>query len=231
MSLLPNIFNAIFSKTIPKFILSFVLFFVAIQLPTYIYAQDYDSLIKIEEQHIKDSLKVRKQFVKDSSKIAKSQKKIRRPMTNPLRAALLSAALPGAGQVYNKSWWWAKIPVFYGAFGFIGYNLYATQTQYIGFRDNYLYSRDNNPLTIVEPRYSSYNSEQMKAQRDAALRERDYNIILLLLVYGLNIAEAATTAHLKRFDVSDDLSLQIQPKVFSTPTSMAFGISLNLQLK
>jgi hypothetical protein len=73
----------------------------------------------------------------------------------------------------------------------------------------------------------------MKAQRDAALRERDYNIILLLLVYGLNIAEAATTAHLKRFDVSDDLSLQIQPKVFSSSatSSMAFGISLNFQMK
>ena len=208
----------------------FIFFFIAISLC--VQAQEYDSLVKLEEQHLNDSLKLRKQIRRDSIKLVKAQKKIRRPMSNALRATLLSAALPGAGQVYNKSWWWAKLPIFYGAFALVGYNLYTSQKEYVAFRDNYLYSRDNNPITVVDPRYAAYNSDQMKAQRDRALRERDYNIILLLLIYGLNMAEAATTAHLKRFDVSDDLSLQIQPRVFTTTgTSMAAGVTLTFRLK
>jgi hypothetical protein len=196
-------------------------------------AQEYDSLMRIEEQQLKDTLQRVKQKRQDSLKVVKAQKKIRRPMSNPLRAALLSAALPGAGQYYNKSWWWAKIPIFYGAFGFVGYNLYRNQTDYVGFRDSYLYSRDNNPVTIVDPKYETYNDTQLKAQRDRALRERDYNIVLLLVIYGLNIAEAATTAHLKGFDVSDDLSLQIQPKIFPTDVTQGLvgGLSFNFRFK
>ena len=219
-------------KSTSNILVIFFVFAIFMALPNFGYAQDYDSLIKVEEKYIADSLKLRKQFRHDSIKIAKSQKKIRRPMSNPLRATLLSAALPGAGQVYNKSWWWAKLPIFYGAFTLVGYNLYTTQTQYVGFRDNYLYSRDNNPLTVVEDKYAIYSSDQMKAQRDRALRERDYNIILLLLIYGLNMAEAATTAHLKRFDVSNDLSLQVQPKIFNTTgTNLAAGVSFTFRLK
>ena len=208
------------------------LFLFLIGFSPVLYAQDYDSLLRLEEQHIKDSLKLRKVFYKDSLKKARLQKQIRRPMSNALRATLLSAALPGAGQIYNKSWWWAKLPIFYGAFALVGYNLYTTQNEYVNFRDNFLYSKDNNPLTVVDIRYASYNADQMKAQRDRALRERDYNIILLLVIYGLNMAEAATTAHLKRFDVSDDLSLQVQPKIFNTNGSnLTAGLSFTLRLK
>lgn len=217
-----------------RYYIFFILCFVFSSLHQQSVAQDYDSLLKIEEQFLKDSLKKVKQYRKDSLKVVKAQKKIRRPMSNPLRAALLSAALPGAGQLYNKSWWWAKIPIFYGAFGLVGFNLYKTQTDYVGFRDSYLYSRDNNPITIIDPKYEAYNETQLKAQRDRSLRERDYNIILLLVIYGLNVAEAATTAHLKRFDVSDDLTLQVQPKVFSPNNGtlgMAAGVSLNFQFK
>lgn len=224
-------------KTTQFYFIFFCIFSFIFGFYSLVVAQDYDSLMRIEEQQIKDSLKILKAQRKDSLKLVRQAKRIRRPMSSPLRAALLSAALPGAGQFYNRNWWWAKIPIFYGAFAFVGYNMYTNQKAYLNFRDNYLYSRDNNPLTVVDDVYAAYNPEQLKAQRDRALRERDFNIILLVVVYGLNMAEAAATAHLKKFDVSNDLSMQIKPNFFTTTSigtnqnGLAAGVSVTFYFK
>ncbi len=201
-----------------------------------VFAQEYDSLLRIEEQQLKDSLKIVKAKRRDSLQVVRKARKIRKPMSSPLRAALLSAALPGAGQFYNRNWWWAKIPIFYGAFTFVGYNLYTNQKSYIAFRDNYLYSRDDNPLTIVDDVYAGFNADQLKAQRDRALRERDFSILLFIVTYGLNMAEAAATAHLKKFDVSDDLTMQIRPNFIPVSSigssqGIAAGVAVTFYFK
>jgi hypothetical protein len=224
-----------FMKLHSFYVIGFCLLFFLFD-NTQIFAQDYDSLLRIEEKLLKDSLKLLKERRKDSLQIVRKAKKIRRPVSAPLRASLLSAALPGAGQLYNRKLWWLKIPIFYGALGFAGYNLYTNQKSYISFRDNYLYSRDNNPLTVVDDKYASFNADQLKTQRDGALRERDFSILLFILVYGLNIAEAAATAHLTKFDVSDDLTMQVKPKFFSTTSfrssqDLTAGLAITFHFK
>ncbi len=195
-------------------------------------AQNYDSLQKVEEKILQDSIRAIDKRRADSMKIVRKQRKIRKPMSTPLRAALLSAALPGAGQIYNKSLWYVRVPIIYGLVGFLAYNVKINQDAYIAFRDNYLYSRDDNPLTVVDSKYALYDANNLKTQRDRFLRERDFNIIMLLVAYGLNIAEAAATAHLKKFDVSDDLSLQFKPKFMTDGNmGMAAGISLTFTFK
>jgi nitrogen fixation-related uncharacterized protein len=86
-------------------------------------AQNYDSLQKVEEKILQDSIKAMDKRRADSMKIVRKQRKIRKPMSTPLRAALLSAAIPGAGQIYNKSLWYVRVPIIYGLFGFLAYNV------------------------------------------------------------------------------------------------------------
>lgn len=168
----------------------------------------------------------------DSTGVVK--KKFRKPMTRPLRAALLSAALPGAGQYYNKSLWYIRVPIIYGAAAGLGMVIKFNHTNYIGYRDAYLYSLDNNPLTEPPARYSGFPNDALRARRDSFRRDRDFFIILSAALYALNIAEAATTAHLSKFDVSEDLTLQVAPSVLpGVPGSgnAAVGLSFHFTLK
>jgi hypothetical protein len=47
--------------------------------------------------------------------------------------------------------------------------------------------------------------------RNEFRRNRDYAILFGLLLWGLNVVDATVDAHLKDFDVSDDLTLRIKP--------------------
>jgi hypothetical protein len=153
-------------------------------------------------------------------------------MSLPTRAALLSAALPGLGQYFNRSLWYLKVPIIYGAMGFTIYQTSIYHRQYILLRDALLYREDNNPLTVPDERFTTFDNQGLRTRRDAFRREREFNVILTMAVYMLNIAEAATTAHLKSFDISDNLSLNINPKTMLLPQNQIFaGVSLRFQLK
>jgi hypothetical protein len=55
---------------------------------------------------------------------------------------------------------------------------------------------------------------------------------MVLVVYGLNMAEAAATAHLKKFDVSDDLSIRVMPfSQFDINSKLQTGLTLHLNFK
>ena len=54
---------------------------------------------------------------------------------SPKTAALLSTFIPGAGQIYNGSWW--KTPIVYVGFAGIGYGLYFYQDYYKSFKTAY----------------------------------------------------------------------------------------------
>lgn len=130
----------------------------------------------------------------------------------PTRAALMSAAFPGMGQLYNKKYW--KLPIVYGGFAYFISTIIFYDQQYNRFRRNLLYASDNNPDTSIDPEFERLRDpvQTLLRERDRAVRERDFHVILLLLFYGVQIADAAVDAHLKGFDVSDNLSLQVRPQ-------------------
>ncbi len=153
-------------------------------------------------------------------------------MSLPLRSALLSAALPGLGQYFNKNLWYLKVPVIYGLFGYTFFQITTNHKQFIAFRDALLYREDGNPLTVSDDRYATFNNDGLRSRRDAFRRERDFGAILTLVVYMLNVAEAAATAHLKSFDISDDLTLKIEPKGMLLPNNQIYtGVSFRFTLK
>jgi hypothetical protein len=152
---------------------------------------------------------------------------------SPHKAAVLSAILPGAGQVYNKKYW--KVPIVYAAIGVTGFYAYDNLTIYRGLRDEYLARLNGKPFTITEI-CSIRNPEGCTTQTiveniDYYRRQRDIFIIATIAVYALQIVDAAVDAHLFNFDVSDDLSLHWQPSALYVQNTPAFGATLTLKLK
>jgi len=166
-------------------------------------------------------------LVKDTSSSSKVVFKKNTKPHYPKRAALLSAAVPGLGQAYNKKYW--KIPVIYLGLGALGYSINANHQKYTTYRNAYRDRIDNDPNTIDD--YSGiYSNDQLTTLYQYYHRYRDLSAIGFAAVYLLNIVDAAVDAHLFTFDVSDDLSFNVQPTFINTAGRNKYtsGISLNL---
>ena len=150
------------------------------------------------------------------------------------RAALYSAILPGLGQAYNGKYW--KIPIVYAAIGTSGYFIYYWYDFYDELRTAYLARTDSDPETI-DALYAYIPSDEILLQYvDNTKRYSDLLVVVTSVVYILNIVDAVVDAHLYDFNVSDDLSLHIQPymlpKGYLTQNDFnTFGVNLKLSLK
>ncbi|NLA15942.1 MAG: hypothetical protein GX877_05325 [Bacteroidales bacterium] len=122
----------------------------------------------------------------------------------PARATLYSALLPGLGQIYNGDYW--KVPIVYGGLIACGYFWQYNGLQYKRYKTMYNHAMAN------PPRYDGWmRPEDLKWYRDTFRRFRDYSILATVLVYALNIIDANVFAHFQDFDISDDLTLRIEP--------------------
>lgn len=122
----------------------------------------------------------------------------------PARATLYSALLPGLGQMYNGDYW--KIPIIYGGLITCGYFWQYNGLQYHRYKAMY------NHATAKPSEYDGWMTpDNIKWYRDTFRRYRDYSIIATALVYALNIIDANVFAYFKDFDVSDDLTLRVEP--------------------
>ncbi|MBC3538071.1 DUF5683 domain-containing protein [Rufibacter sediminis] len=160
--------------------------------------------------------------------------------SKPAQAAFYSAVLPGLGQAYNRSYW--KIPLVYATGAVIGYFIYDNNRKYQGFVKALEIRLDGNAATIDAyadsqtygvGRPNDQGTTNLRRSRDFFRKYRDLDIILGILAWGLNVMEAHVHAHLKAFDVSDDLSLQLKPSLqplMGTRSHVA-GLTLHLNLK
>jgi TM2 domain-containing membrane protein YozV len=159
----------------------------------------------------------------------------------PKRAALLSLAMPGLGQIYNGQKW--KAPIIYAGFGALGYFIVTYTGNYqeylTGYRTASAMTVDPvTQLPITDPRDKvaivngrELDLNQLKQGTDFWRRWRDYNIIFTALFWGLNVVDANVTAHLKTFDLSDSLTMKYAPTVIPSPTGFAPGIKLTMTFK
>lgn len=138
----------------------------------------------------------------------------------PARATLYSALLPGLGQMYNGDYW--KLPIIYGGLMSCGYFLQYNQMQYKRYKTMY------NHATAKPSEYDGWmTAENIKWYRDTFRRYRDYSIIATVLVYALNVIDANVFAHFQDFDVSDDLSLRLEPGIITPITTNYASTSLS----
>ena len=149
---------------------------------------------------------------------------------NPKVAILRSAIIPGWGQATNKKYW--KMPIVYGALGTTAYIFFRNIKQFKEANAAYKNAIDgisSNDSLIPEPYYSVRNSpDRIKNFRNEVRQNVDYSVLFFIAFWGLNVVDAAVDAHLKTFDVGDNLSLQIKPGY--SPMANTNGISLVLNI-
>lgn len=149
---------------------------------------------------------------------------------NPRIATRRSAILPGWGQATNKKYW--KIPVVYAALGVTTYIFFRNVNQFNEAKQAYINAIDGDPANdylIPQPYYSVKDQpERIKSFRNEVRKNMDYSVLFFLLFWGLNVVDATVDAHLKTFDVSDDLSLQIRPGYSQLAGTNGISLVLNL---
>jgi len=152
---------------------------------------------------------------------------------SPKKALILTAILPGTGQIYNKKYW--KLPIVYGAVGSMVYFISFTRGQYRRYRTAYIYRLDDDDNTIDEFTVNGQEllgTSAIKSRRDLFRKRNELSYVGLAFSYILAGVDAFVDAHLMRFDVSDDLSLQWQPTYEFLPNKEgAMGLHLSLQQK
>jgi hypothetical protein len=173
--------------------------------------------------------------IKDSSAIKKSKvDTTKKKIYDPKVAARRSAIIPGWGQIYNKKYW--KLPLVYGGLGVTGYIFVNNIKIYKEYKFAYsarikaqpptLDSTDYNELDNI---YKVLSPNSIRSARDEFRRYVDYSALIFILLWGLNVVDAAVDAHLKNFDISPDLSLQVRPGY--SDMARTNGVSLVLTFK
>lgn len=133
---------------------------------------------------------------------------------------------PGLGQVYNRSSW--KVPIFYLGYGAVGGWMAYTQSQYSLYQTAFFCFE--NGCTI--PSQAVGDGEGLRTQRESWRQRRDQAILIIIAWHGISAVEAYVDAHLKDFDVSDDLSFKMGPTMISGPApALGMGLSFRFENK
>ena len=148
-----------------------------------------------------------------------------------IKAVWLGAICPGAGQIYNRSYW--KLPIVYGAFMGCGYAINMMQNRYSGYKTAYidLYNDIQKGAVSEDPSKSyiavipdGYDLSRvggastwmntLKNRQTNYRRYRDYSILAVVVVYALSLIDAYVDAQLFDYDISPDLSLNVEPQIY-----------------
>src|SRR5436190_14959246 len=147
---------------------------------------------------------------------------------DPHKATIRSAIIPGWGQVYNKKYW--KVPLVWGALGTTAVIYFYNVETYRALKQTYIYMTDSIPDASqpIDPRFSNISPNGVRSLRNSFRQNVDYSVVFFILFWGLNVVDATVDAHLKSFDVNDNLSLDIKPGF--SPMANTTGISLVLNI-
>jgi hypothetical protein len=176
-----------------------------------------DSLVRVEQVKKDGKSKTEKPTIVITDKDSKSSK----------TSLFMSMALPGLGQIYNKNIW--KVPIIYGGFALLIYNASENNKGMKEF-SQILTNRASGDST--DRFITIYTNQQTADIKNTFKNNRDLSILGIVGVYTLNILDAFVSAELGTFDISDDLSLKVQPSFVprTLVTSGFTGLTLTLNL-
>ena len=189
------------------------------------------------KQTAKDSLKtdLRQEGIVIQDSILVKRKKIN-PLA-PSKAAFFSAVLPGLGQIYNKRYW--KVPIVYAVIGTGVYaytyndDLYdrfrtAFKRRQAGFTNDEFYDINGDNTEGQDP---DLDLDDLERQQENYQRDRDLALVITIAMYALNIIDANVDAHLKQFNIDEDLSMDVQPYLDLDPitNNPNYGIAFTIK--
>ena len=140
------------------------------------------------------------------------------------RAMWMALVLPGAGQIYNRKYW--KLPIIYGGFVGCAYAITWNNQMYHDYSQAYLDIMDDDPntqsynqflhlgATIDNSNIDRYK-EIFRKRKDKFRRWRDMGVFVMIGVYAFSVIDAYVDASLSEFDISDDLTLRVEPMVMN----------------
>ncbi len=134
---------------------------------------------------------------------------------SPSKAAMLSATLPGLGQIYNRKYW--KVPIIYAGFGTLVYFVDFNNTEYRMWREAWIARIDGNPNTVDD--FPLHSTDVLERAMNYYRRNLEITYILSVALYMLNILDASVDAHLMNFDISEELSFGMQPCIIPSATN------------
>lgn len=163
---------------------------------------------------------------------------------NAKRALWLSIVLPGAGQIYNRKYW--KLPIVYGGVVGCAYAMQWNNQMYHDYSQAYMDLVDNDPQSHsydqflhlgnkIDDSNKARFEELFRKRKDRYRRWRDLSFFTLIGVYALSVIDAYVDASLSEFDISNDLSLRVEPTIFNNHSqrnpikSGALGIQCSLR--
>ena len=153
--------------------------------------------------------------------------------TDVKKATTLSMICPGAGQIYNRSFW--KTPIIVGAFATMAYVIDYNSRGYNRYRRAYQLRTDGDDNTQDEFANQSWvTDDYLKTLKNNFRRNRDLCIIITAGLYILNVIDAHVDANLKDYDISDDLAFSVEPTLmqyYTRNNTPANGLGLSFKLR
>jgi len=148
---------------------------------------------------------------------------------SPKKASWL-ALIPGAGQIYNKKYW--KLPIVYGGMGTTSYLIYYYGNLTSIYRKEYVARVNGNTEDLsTDPEIMEMTDDGVSLTRNVYRRNMEISVAACAIVYILSIVDASVDAHLFYYDVSDNLSLGVMPKIDFNPVTKVATPSVALVFK
>lgn len=193
------------------------------------------------------NLEVKAQQITISNDSLKVTAPVHREQRSPKKASIYAALFPGLGQIYNRKYW--KLPIVYGGYAGLIYVLGWNNNYYKDYYQGYMIVSQNpsastldpeellfldnlikNPsIHLDNPSTYKYITTQLKSGKDFYRRNRDLTIICIAALHVLSIIDASVDANLFDFDISNDISMRIEPM----PVNLGnrnLGLGLNLAI-
>ena len=150
------------------------------------------------------------------------------------KATTLSFICPGAGQIYNKSYW--RVPIVIGGLASTIYTIdwnnrgFKRFTTAYTLRADYEANPEKYPNGSPDEFRGNYSPTFLKNLKDSYRRNRDLCILLTAGIYLLQVMDAHVDAHLQDFDISDDLSMNVEPYIGCTAIDSQPAVGFNMSL-
>ncbi|MDX1761650.1 MAG: DUF5683 domain-containing protein [Christiangramia sp.] len=143
----------------------------------------------------------------------------------PSKAAFYSAVLPGLGQAYNGSYW--KIPIAYAGIGTGVYFYLKNDKEYDRYRTAYKNRLAGKPDEFTVDGNTRITNDGLIRAQEFYQKNKEISILVTVGVYVLNIIDANVEAHLRQFNVDEDLSVKPNFDFDALSGKSNYGLTLN----